>query len=182
MENWIQEISKTYISSFSPKRKDLVENYVSLNEEQKLELFSQNVHSYLQEQFKNAFGFDMNELSEEDKKSFLSVLFESKGAREVQARTGEATGDADASASLAGRSEELAKQMSGELKAKEEPQSAKEEPHWVATVNGTKIKVPIGHVVGTVKGGGTVMGPESHVVAAAPGRIKKIHRQPRPKK
>ena len=35
MENWIHEISKSYISSFSPKRKDLMENYVSLNEEQK---------------------------------------------------------------------------------------------------------------------------------------------------
>ena len=93
MENWIHEISKSYISSFSPKRKDLMENYVSLNEEQKLELFSQNVHSYLQEQFKNAFGFDINELSEENIKSFLSMLLEYKGAEEVAARTAAAGGD-----------------------------------------------------------------------------------------
>lgn len=93
MENWIHEISKSYISSFSPKRKDLMENYVSLNEEQKLELFSQNVNSYLQEQFKNAFGFDINELSEENIESFLSILFEFKGAEEVAARTKEAGGN-----------------------------------------------------------------------------------------
>lgn len=95
MENWIHEISKSYISSFSPKRKDLMENYVSLNEEQKLELFSQNVHSYLQEQFKNAFGFDINELSEENIKSFLSMLLEYKGAEEVAARTEKAGGNSD---------------------------------------------------------------------------------------
>jgi hypothetical protein len=95
MENWIHEISKSYISSFSPKRKDLMENYVSLNEEQKLELFSQNVHSYLQEQFKNAFGFDINELSEENIESFLSMLLEYKGAEEVAARTKKAGGDSE---------------------------------------------------------------------------------------
>lgn len=74
MKSWIHEISESYISTHKPVRRDLKENYVSLNEEQRFGLLSENVLNYLDEQLQNAYGFGVNDLTEEQLNELLGVL------------------------------------------------------------------------------------------------------------
>jgi len=66
MKSWIHEIAESYTSTHKPVRRDLKENYISLNEEQKFSLLSENFLNYLDEQLQNAFGFGVSDLTEQE--------------------------------------------------------------------------------------------------------------------
>lgn len=84
MKSWIHEISESYVAGRKPVHKDLKENYVSLTEEQRFDLLSENVLAYLEEQLQNAYGFGWNDLSEERKQSLVQKLtFGLLGRRQV---------------------------------------------------------------------------------------------------
>ena len=85
MKSWIHEIAESYVAAYKPVRRDLKENYVSLTEEQRFNLLSENVLVYLDEQLQNAFGFGMGDLSEEQLNTLFANLLEYKGAEEVAA-------------------------------------------------------------------------------------------------
>ena len=89
MKSWIHEISESYVSTHKPVRRDLKENYVSLNEEQRFGLLSENVLVYLDEQLQNAFGFGLGDLTEEQLNTIFSNLLEYQGpvARSLQMAT-----------------------------------------------------------------------------------------------
>ena len=93
MKSWIHDISESYVASHKPVRRDLKENYVSLNEEQKFSLLSENVLVYLDEQLRNAFGFGLGDLTEEQLNTIFSNLIEYKGAKEVAAKRGKEAGE-----------------------------------------------------------------------------------------
>ena len=100
MKSWIHEISESYISTHKPVRRDLKENYVQLNEEQKFGLLSENVLNYLDEQLQNAFGFGVNDLTEEQLNELLGSI-RNVGRKVIDATKGVAKGAALAGA-LAG--------------------------------------------------------------------------------
>jgi hypothetical protein len=77
MKSWIHEIAESYVSTHKPVRRDLKENYVSLNEEQRFGLLSENVLNYLDEQLRNAYGFGVNDLTEEQLQTILEKVFRS---------------------------------------------------------------------------------------------------------
>lgn len=74
MKSWIHELSESYVRGRVSVRRDLKENYVSLTEEQRFVLLSENVLNYIDEQLQNAYGFGWNDLSEERKKSLAQIL------------------------------------------------------------------------------------------------------------
>ena len=74
MKSWIHEIAESYVSTHKPVRRDLKENYVQLNEEQKFGLLSENVLNYLDEQLRNAYGVGVNDLTEEQLNELLGGL------------------------------------------------------------------------------------------------------------
>ena len=89
MKSWIHEIAESYVSGHKPVRRDLKENYVQLNEEQKFGLLSENVLNYLDEQLQNAYGFGIGDLSEEELNTIFANLLEYIGpaARALQMAT-----------------------------------------------------------------------------------------------
>ena len=74
MKSWIHEIAESYVSTHKPVRRDLKENYVSLNEEQRFGLLSENVLNYLDEQLRNAYGVGVNDLTEEQLNELINAL------------------------------------------------------------------------------------------------------------
>ena len=107
MKSWIHEIAESYVSTHKPVRRDLKENYVQLNEEQKFGLLSENVLNYLDEQLQNAYGFGVNDLTEEQLNELLGSIrnvgraVREKGRKVIDATKGVAKGAALAGA-LAG--------------------------------------------------------------------------------
>lgn len=92
MKSWIHELSESYVAGHKPVRKDLKENYVSLTEEQRFGLLSENVLAYLDEQLQNAYGIGIKDLNEQQLNSLFSNLFEYKGELEVSQSRGEEAG------------------------------------------------------------------------------------------
>lgn len=92
MKSWIHELSESYVEKRLPVRRDLKENYVSLTEEQRFVLLSENIRNYIDEQLQNAYGFGINDLNEEQLNSLFSNLFEYKGALEVSQSRGKEAG------------------------------------------------------------------------------------------
>jgi len=78
MKSWIHEIAESYVSGHKPVRRDIKENYVSLTEEERFGLLSENVLNYLDEQFQNAFGFGVSDLNEEELNTIFANLLESQ--------------------------------------------------------------------------------------------------------
>ena len=76
MKSWIQEITESYFSTRKPVRKDLKENYNSLTEKERFNLLSDNITSYFNEQIKNAYGFSLNDITQEQAGALLKSLFE----------------------------------------------------------------------------------------------------------
>ena len=76
MNNWIHEISKSYVAAHKPVRRDLKENYASLTEKQRFGLLSDNITSYFNEQIKNAYGFSLNDITQEQAGILIKSLFE----------------------------------------------------------------------------------------------------------
>jgi len=77
MKSWLHKISESYVSSKVTPRKDLKENYVSLTEEQRFSLLSENVLVYLDEQLQNAYGFGIYDLNEEELGIILEKVYRS---------------------------------------------------------------------------------------------------------
>lgn len=76
MKSWIHEISKSYLNTHKPVRTDLKENYTSLTEKERFNLLSDNITSYFNEQIKNAYGFSLNDITQEQAGTLLKSLFE----------------------------------------------------------------------------------------------------------
>ena len=76
MKSWIHEIAESYIAGHKPVRRDLKENYTSLTEKERFNLLSDNITSYFNEQIKNAYGFSLNDITQEQAGTLLKSLFE----------------------------------------------------------------------------------------------------------
>lgn len=136
MKSWIHEIAESYVAGHKPVRRDLKENYVSLNEEQRFGLLSENVLVYLDEQLQNAFGFGVSDLTEEELNTIFASLLPEQTASPEQT----------------GSPEQAALPETPETKT--------------VTVGGIRYSVQQGHVVGIPRNGGILIGPEAHVKAA----------------
>ena len=93
MKSWIHEIAESYVSGHKPVRRDLKENFVQLNEEQRFGLLSENVLNYLDEQLQNAFGFRIADLTEAQLNTLFTNLLEYKGALAVTLSRGPEQGE-----------------------------------------------------------------------------------------
>jgi hypothetical protein len=74
MKSWIHEISESYVEKRRPARKDLLEHYRKLDEQQKFDLMKYNMMVYLDEQIRNAYGVSLEELNEEQLDEFFGKL------------------------------------------------------------------------------------------------------------
>jgi hypothetical protein len=74
MKSWIHEISESYVEKRRPARKDLLEHYRKLDEQQKFDLMKYNMMVYLDEQVRNAYGVSLEELNEEQLDEFFGGL------------------------------------------------------------------------------------------------------------
>lgn len=92
MKSWIHEIAESYVSGHKPVRRDIKENYVQLNEEQRFGLLSENVLNYLDEQLQNAFGFGVSDLNEEELGIIIQSLLEATVWGKVKREKGKKLG------------------------------------------------------------------------------------------
>jgi hypothetical protein len=74
MKSWIHEISESYVEKRRPARKDLLEHYRKLDEQQKFDLMKYNMMVYLDEQVRNAYGVSLDELNEEQLEELFGGL------------------------------------------------------------------------------------------------------------
>lgn len=154
MKSWIHEIAESYVAGHKPVRRDLKENYTSLTEEQQFALLSENVLNYLDEQFQNAFGFGIGDLTEAQLNTLFTNLLESQEQN---------------------ASPETPTPETPETPETPTPETPTRETRSVR-ISGTRHEVPEGHVVAQLQGGGVITGPRGHVLAAAGSTpIRKIH-------
>ena len=76
MKSWIHQISEKYIEQKNCTRKDLHEDYIKLNENEKFNLLISNIISYLQEQLETICGIDSVSLNETEFNSILNTIIE----------------------------------------------------------------------------------------------------------
>jgi len=100
MKSWIHEISEKYIEQRIFIRKDLHEDYIKLNENEKFNLLISNVVLHLQEELKTICGIDYNSLNETQLNSIFNILLkEASNSFNAGNAMGGDGGDADLSTS-----------------------------------------------------------------------------------
>ena len=101
MKSWIQEISEKYIEQRIFIRKDLHEDYIKLNENEKFNLLMSNVVLHLQEELKTICGIDYNSLNKTQLNSIFNILLkEASNSFNAGNAMGGDGGDADSSTSF----------------------------------------------------------------------------------